>query len=565
MTGSSLLAFLVSLTLAGPGALAADEVLARVGDRTVTLGQYEHELRGYGLPEQTGLTRARRDKGLDATDPTQRRLALDNLVNRQLLALGALADVEGAAALRDSVREAALVAEAWLAVRRSLYPPAEELTPDAMERFRAGRTARWFGRQIVHASLDDVAATRKRLEAGEPFAEVAKEVSIDIGSRAAGGRIFPIRDGDTFPSLNELVFSLEPGEWGGPVETRMGYHLAHCDSVLHSFEDPVIFDDERLRYLLCRNAYIAAIPGWMNERAAEIGLEVHPEGVNEVVAHLWATPSNVMPPQIDPAWTPTDTPVTTAADGGGLSVAEFVSLFPALGMDDWPIPKNPVTVEVSARRLTVAQLHAREIEAGDRSLSDDAWARVHRRVNRALGQLYLDTEADPGVVDSVRAEEIFANHPEAFMVPESVSIAALGIREQKHAEELHDLLLAGVDFTDVARRGRELDPDSYSAPHTPFMPRGSFPEADSLLFSLKVGEVSDVLAVGGGYQIYKILQRRDERPTRRIELEDARLIERAQQVASAITQDEAIRGLRQRFPVVLDEEMVTRMVDGGSQ
>jgi len=543
----------------------ADDVLARVGDETVTLAQFEQELRGYGVPEWNGLTKARREVGLDGSDPIQRRQALDNLVHRQLLALGALADVEGAEAIRDSVRRAMLTFEVWLDVRQQLYPGPDGLSRDAIQAFREERTARWFGRHIVVASLDDVKVVEERLESGEPFANVAKELSIDIGSRAAGGRMFPVREGDTFPALNDLFFSLEPGEWGGPVRTRLGYHVARCDSILDSFEDEVIYDAERLAYVIRRGAYFGGIDAFMADHAEEIGVEIHEDGVHEIIAHLWATPSNVLPPTLEPGWTPTDQPVATTDTGVTLTVAGFFELFPSLGIDDWPIPKNPVTVRTSARRLAVALHRVNEVEAGSRDLADDAWARVDRAVNRALGQRYLDVEANAGVVDSVRAEEIFARRQDAFMVPESVSIAAIGVSEREHAEELHDLLIAGVDFADVASRGKELDPDSYAAPHTPFMPRGSFPESDSLLFALEVGEVSDVVPVGKGFQLYKVLQRRPPRPVRRIELEDSVLIERAQAVADIEAQDRAIARLRERFPVVMNEELVARVVDGGSQ
>ena len=57
------------------------------------------------------------------------------------------------------------------------------------------------------------------------FAQAAAKYSQDPGSASKGGDLGWIAPGDTVPAFDELVFSLEPGKRGGPVETRFGWHV----------------------------------------------------------------------------------------------------------------------------------------------------------------------------------------------------------------------------------------------------------------------------------------------------------------------------------------------------
>jgi peptidyl-prolyl cis-trans isomerase D len=66
---------------------------------------------------------------------------------------------------------------------------------------------------------------RARLAEGAPFADVAGELSDDIGSAAAGGDL-GYTSGDAFPeAMEQAIAQLEPGVVSEPVETDAGIHL----------------------------------------------------------------------------------------------------------------------------------------------------------------------------------------------------------------------------------------------------------------------------------------------------------------------------------------------------
>ncbi len=99
----------------------------------------------------------------------------------------------------------------------------------------------------VNVALDDAAkekaeAIHKRLAAGEPFAQLAAELS-DSGSKANGGLIGPINRADLSPELQKEIASLKPGELTPVLRTTRGYHIVQLESAVDANVKP--FDDAR--------------------------------------------------------------------------------------------------------------------------------------------------------------------------------------------------------------------------------------------------------------------------------------------------------------------------------
>ncbi len=74
-------------------------------------------------------------------------------------------------------------------------------------------------------------AAYERLQAGEDFAAVAASASEDSLSASNGGSLGVIYPGDLGKALEDVIFSLEPGEVSEPVKTRLGYAILKLDTV----------------------------------------------------------------------------------------------------------------------------------------------------------------------------------------------------------------------------------------------------------------------------------------------------------------------------------------------
>ena len=73
-------------------------------------------------------------------------------------------------------------------------------------------------------------AILKRARAGEDFSELAKKHSQDL-SASNGGDLGYFQRGKMAKPFEDLAFGLKPGELGGPVRTKFGWHIIKVDDV----------------------------------------------------------------------------------------------------------------------------------------------------------------------------------------------------------------------------------------------------------------------------------------------------------------------------------------------
>ncbi len=66
---------------------------------------------------------------------------------------------------------------------------------------------------------------KKRIDNGEDFAAVARQVSEDPGSKASGGDLGFFAHGRMVKEFENAAFSATPGRLVGPIKTPFGYHL----------------------------------------------------------------------------------------------------------------------------------------------------------------------------------------------------------------------------------------------------------------------------------------------------------------------------------------------------
>lgn len=84
-------------------------------------------------------------------------------------------------------------------------------------------------RHILVPSEADCNTLKNQIEAGEDFADVAKQHS-KCPSGRSGGDLGQFSPGQMVREFDEVVFSAEVGKVHGPVKTQFGYHLIEITS-----------------------------------------------------------------------------------------------------------------------------------------------------------------------------------------------------------------------------------------------------------------------------------------------------------------------------------------------
>lgn len=78
---------------------------------------------------------------------------------------------------------------------------------------------------ILVATPEEAAAAQARIAAGEDFAAVASEISIDPGSGANGGELGCVPSGSFVPEFESVMETLPIGQVSAPTQTQFGTHL----------------------------------------------------------------------------------------------------------------------------------------------------------------------------------------------------------------------------------------------------------------------------------------------------------------------------------------------------
>ncbi len=152
-----------------------------------------------------------------------------------------------------------------------------EVTDEDVEAFyEENKEARYdlaSARHILVETEEEAQEVLRRLEAGEDFAELAKELSTDTGSGAQGGDLGEFTRDRMVPEFADAVFNAEPGDVVGPVETQFGFHIIEVtDRSAPSLEEV----SEDIRAELSQGQGQEVVETWLAEQRAEAEIDVNP-------------------------------------------------------------------------------------------------------------------------------------------------------------------------------------------------------------------------------------------------------------------------------------------------
>jgi peptidyl-prolyl cis-trans isomerase D len=127
------------------------------------------------------------------------------------------------------------------------------------ERVRARHILRTVARGASDGEVarvrGEIEAAKERIDKGEPFEQVAAEVSQDPGSQVRGGDLGFFARGQMVKEFEEAAFALTPGQMSGPVKTEFGFHLIKLEERQEALTRPLeSVREEIAKDLLLREA-----------------------------------------------------------------------------------------------------------------------------------------------------------------------------------------------------------------------------------------------------------------------------------------------------------------------
>lgn len=241
LAGGAIAALLVASGLLA--ALAAtsggeDVVAAKVGtkagtSRAITLAELDGQFQRLAAPAE-------------ADPDSMKKALLESLIQKELLVLEAkergffdarvdsTAAAYGTGLLRDQVREGEGRVDTTVTEKE-----IETGLARSEEEFRM--------RHIIHWSQASIDTARRRLDAGEPFATVAREMSLDDQTAPDGGLLWWLSDRQLITEFRRAIYPLTIGRVVGPFQSTYGWHLAVVDSIRPRASVDPIADRETIK------------------------------------------------------------------------------------------------------------------------------------------------------------------------------------------------------------------------------------------------------------------------------------------------------------------------------
>ncbi|MCC6905945.1 MAG: peptidylprolyl isomerase [Anaerolineae bacterium] len=254
---------------AGPGAPSVDptpDVVAMVNGEPISMAVFERELARFNA--------GRAALGLEASnDPAYQQQVLNTLIDNALVRQEAAR--RGITASEDQIsaeidgmilQTGEEYFNGWLAgnfytieefreairdeiTSRQLLEPVIASVPTVAEYVHA--------RHILVNSELEAQEVLQRLAAGEDFAALALEYSVDVTTREIGGDLGWFTRGNLLvPEVETVAFSQQPGQTSGVVSSSLGYHIVQTLEF-----DPARAVDEETRQRLIQTV----IENWQQD------------------------------------------------------------------------------------------------------------------------------------------------------------------------------------------------------------------------------------------------------------------------------------------------------------
>jgi peptidyl-prolyl cis-trans isomerase SurA len=103
-----------------------------------------------------------------------------------------------------------------------------------------------------------------RVRAGEDFSELARTYSQDPSAKD-GGDLGTMKQGELAPEIESTILRLRPGEAGGPIRTKLGYHIFKLEWKESLTGGALGQAKQQIRDILYSEKYQARLEVWLGE------------------------------------------------------------------------------------------------------------------------------------------------------------------------------------------------------------------------------------------------------------------------------------------------------------
>lgn len=387
-----------------------------------------------------------------------------------------------------------------------LYRSADLDTTVGEEEARARFVRNDIGRMLLAAHIvceteEEARRALERVEAGEPFGEVAREMSRAPDAPLGGERRRLITFGMLPVDVHEVVWRLAPGEHTRvPLVLPNGYEIIKVQEVRYrTFEERREIYMQRLRVQKLRAARRDLVSQWSDR----LHLGFYREGIDALLSG-------------DPTGEAEASDAVVAGyEGGEMTAGEAAKALTRNGR----LPPALSDSAGIARALYNGPLTERLLVQAARQLGLDADPDLRRRlgcqhVELAVKELWHREVRERVTVLEGEVRELYEARKADTEVPAFVQIREVLVAELAVADELRRRIEQGEGLGAVARQRSQRSGSRVSGGllHIHEDEAGLYPGLFAAAMEAEVGELVGPLRVAEGYSLFQVEERQEAGP-----------------------------------------------------
>lgn len=404
-------------------------------------------------------------------------------------------------------------------------------------------TAQTWWRHIMVATESEARGIRQRLLAGEVFADLAAELSLDETSAANGGEMPPVNE--TYncgylgvqPELSEMILAMEKDEISEPFQTEHGWHVVKVFAVRKYRKKPFA----EVRQTILDKALSRSLPQLRTHLTDSLRTAYHVTfddgAVQQTIDKFHKLQQEYA---LSDYWSKDNaaSEITLATINGEPFTDSYLLDALHLLKPGWSRDK---TYGYGDSRTLLAKY---VIEMMQRMVEEWVFCLLGTERNYAsdpsfkrtiaLARGYnLTTEAIRNTVSKrarpsdFEVDSLYNAHRDAFRISNQVTWRQILVDSEAKAHDLHQQLLRGVDFNKLAQK---FSIDQQTAQRGGVMPPldesnqlghfGKLPELSAVINSLAAGAIGAPVRTDRGWHLVKVDHVRAGRPLELFEVRE---------------------------------------------
>ncbi len=379
-----------------------------------------------------------------------------------------------------------------------------EPTEEEIRRFFESRYRRVTFRVVTAYDQSAAAGLLEKLQEGADMESLAEQESVDP-YRARGGLVDDIEHVDLQMSIADLLFSLDPGELGGPVQTSLGYSIVKPESFAPPAEGRFEEVEKDVRAVVRMNKARRA----RRSLGAKL-LDQHSVEIDQAVVDAMQ-PSRRPDGRLVPTIAHPEDTVLRIDGNPALTAAELGKEL----LSRWKGVRNEDAARVAAPIVLTGLVDEALLQAEAEKRGYDKLPEVERAAavfeSDLLVSRYLTEVVQPQI--EVRPEEMrsyYEAHKEELHRPPRVRLGQVTVATLALAEKLAQDLRAGADLAWVVKQ-HSIDGFKQSGGDRGWYElQPGVPDFNKDLFEAEVGVVLDPIGEPGFWVVLKVLAREEQ-------------------------------------------------------